>query len=91
MACNCRKFPFAPDPPCFDECLGRLLNTASESVLRQLNVPHVDKLVQFRKQQWIDNVAELHHTHQAFTPTEVDDIRGAVRQLAPHHLQLFLP
>jgi hypothetical protein len=59
MSCNCRIFPFKPDPPCFDLCTGRLLNSIAERVLRHLNVPHIDKVIQFRRQQWIDDLKEL--------------------------------
>jgi hypothetical protein len=95
MSCNCRIFPFKPDPPCFDLCTGRLLNSIAERVLRHLNVPHIDKVIQFRRQQWIDDLKELSTVtiqgQVLFTPWEVDDIRRAFRNITPGQAQLLLP
>lgn len=31
--CNCRKFPFQPDPPCFDQCCAKMISALDSEEL----------------------------------------------------------
>ncbi len=39
--CNCKQFPFTPDPPCFDICVANMLNDVSiEELLAIVGLPY---------------------------------------------------
>jgi hypothetical protein len=35
-ACNCKIYPYKPDPPCFKQCTALLLSTSSKSDLERI-------------------------------------------------------
>ena len=79
--CDCTKWPFRPDPPCFSECSAKVIRAASpEKLVNVLGVTQrlADKLVEFRSRHSLRSLDDL---KTSFSQSEIDTIVRQIKTL----------
>ena len=86
--CDCKVWPFKPDPPCFDPCAVKLLVKADPKRLQEvLNLPDafLSRILRLRSQAYIPESLS-----SAFDPEEKQYIERRLRSLSANEAQSLL-